>query len=106
MDKAERWLERCAASIPAFGEPSLLHKPFPGFRAVFRTRLLTSPHWRHALDSQNRDNLKFALDDPDPRQRFERVLQLYTNGLRQLADVAGVRADVVMVCLPPEVIPH
>jgi hypothetical protein len=104
MDNAERWLERCAEAIPALGQPSLLHKPFPGFRAAFRARMLTNPRWRHAVDSETHNDLGQALDEPDPKRRFERVLRLYTDGLHRLADLDAVRPDVVIACLPPELL--
>lgn len=104
MDHAEAWLRRCAEPIPAISEPSLLHKPFAGFGAIFRSRIITNPHWRHALDSDKHDELGRALDEPDPRRRFERVLQLYVDGLRRLAERDAIRPDVVIACLPTELL--
>jgi hypothetical protein len=104
LDDAETWLQRCAQAIPAIGEPSLLHKPFPGFESVFKSRLILDPHWRHALDSPNRDELSEALNEPEPRRRFEHVLRLYVDGLRHLAERDAIRPDVVIACLPPELL--
>ena len=40
LGAAQRWLERCAAEIPVFGEPSPLRKPFPGFTETFHKKLV------------------------------------------------------------------
>lgn len=100
LDDAERWLSRVSESIPTVGKASLLHKPFPGFEAVFRSRIILNDHWRHALDSATRDALGDALDEPDPRQRFERTLSLYVEGVRHLAERDAMRPDVIIACLP------
>src|SRR5262249_49940285 len=80
LEDAEGWLHRISEPIPALGQASLLHKPFAGFEAVFRSRIILNEHWRHALDSSSRDLLGEALDNPDPRRRFENTLSLYVDG--------------------------
>jgi len=104
LEDAEAWLRRSCEPIPAIGEPNLLHKPFPGFGAVFRSSLILDDHWRHALDGPLHDELGQALSEPDPRSRFDRTLRLYVEGLRHLAERDALRPDVVMACLPDELL--
>jgi hypothetical protein len=99
-----RWLQRCSGPIHAAGELNLLHKPFPGFQSVFRSRVILDNHWRHALDGPSRDELSEALAETEPRHRFERTLRLYVDGLRHLAERDAIRPDVVIACLPGELL--
>lgn len=98
------WLERCMKVIPTVGEQSLLRRPFPGFYNVFRASLNYSDSWCVDLDLDSRSGLAAAVNEPDSFKRFQRVVDLYSESLRQLASREVNRPDVVIFALPDEVL--
>lgn len=100
---AEAWLERCAQPIPVLGDQSLLRRPFPGFGDVFHKRLLAPPESRVLLSADKGFGLDQALDG-EAYQCFQRVVDLYSDALARLAARDLNRPDIVLVCLPEEVL--
>jgi hypothetical protein len=104
VDQTRRWLERCRSPVPVLGTPSLLQKPFPGFEKTFHMSLVDSDGWTVHLDSEHRDPLEEALDDGDLFRSFQKVVDLYSDAHARLAKRDTNRPDVVIVCIPDNVL--
>lgn len=105
IQSAISWLDRCQGLI-APGRPNaeLLYRAFPGFEAVFRCSLEVNEQWQVTLDGPDHDRLGTALREPDPVRRFNATLREFSAGLRRLAERDANRPDVVMACLPDELL--
>ena len=102
LKQAQQWLKRCQAHIPSEldTEGSTQYKAFPGFEPIFRASLVVNGQWTEVI----RDNaLVAALSKKNP-SRFEAVLALYANAAEKLADNTNIPPDVVICCLPDEVV--
>src|SRR5207249_2053310 len=75
----------------------------PGFEKVFHTRLEVDSHWMVSLDQGPRP-LADALAIEDPGKRFRDVLDRYDAGIGKLANSDVGKPDVILCCIPPEVI--
>ncbi|MER9469398.1 hypothetical protein NKI82_26380 [Mesorhizobium sp. M0482] len=104
VDSAQKWLTRCSVGIPSLGSATLLRRPFPGFSAVFRKKLVFSAHLTVALDDASADPIAQALSGTDPFRRFQTIVDLYDSALQRLAGRDVNRPDVVLVCLPQDVL--
>jgi hypothetical protein len=104
VERTRRWLERCRAPVPVLGTPSLLQKPFPGFAKTFHMSLVDSDGWSVHLDSERRNPLEEALDDDDLFRSFQKVVDLYSDAHARLAKRDTNRPDVVIVCIPDDVL--
>ncbi|MXV82098.1 hypothetical protein F4X88_19990 [Candidatus Poribacteria bacterium] len=94
------WLERCGTPIPSDIKDSTQYLDFPGFESVFRASLALSGQWMIEIGS---DKLGVALSKNNP-SRFEAVLDLYADAVEELADNADTHPDIVICCLPKEVV--
>ena len=102
LKRGQQWLKRCQARIPSELEieGSTQHKAFPGFEPIFRVSLVLNKRWTETIRD---DELEAALSKRNP-VRFEAVLALYANAVETLTDNATIRPDVVICCLPDEVL--
>ncbi len=100
VEQAERWLERCRTVIPVLGEPSLLQKPFPGFKKAFHMDLVSSDGWNVVVKDTALDE---ALSESDPFAAFQKVVDIYSDAHGGLASRDANRPDVVLICLADEV---
>jgi hypothetical protein len=100
---SQRWLERCRWEIPILGEPSLLRKPFPGFEEAFHKKLLAPDDSVIVLDSTNPSELAKALQG-ETHQAFQRVVDLYATAHLRLALRDINRPDIVLMCIPDDVL--
>ena len=99
---ATQWLERCGAEIPILGEPTLLKKPFPGFSEAFHKILVAPSTSCICLEGPGLD-LNGALDG-DAYQCFQRVVDIYADAHSRLASRDLNRPDIVLMCIPEEVL--
>lgn len=98
LERAWNWFERCQSHISSGSDNQARYPDFPGFQKAFHSALgLSKPSWRWEIYD---DKLEVALKRR-PEERFSAVLELYTKGLRELR---GSRLDVIIACLPKEVI--
>jgi hypothetical protein len=102
VERTQTWLRRCQSAIPA-GNDMTRYPAFPGFDAVFRTKMVVDSRFVVSLDADNRQ-LDRALQSDNSKTRFEEVLELYANGVRKLASLETKKPDVVLCCLPDEVV--
>ncbi len=100
LKKAQQWLDRCCAPIPSNIKDSTQHLDFPGFNAAFHTSLLFDRQWQTEI---NNGILEVVLKK-DPKSRFEAVLDIYTDSVEKLADNTNIRPDIVLCCLPDDVV--
>ena len=70
---------------------------------MFRTKLLTDTRFNRSLGGES-GGLANALRQIDPKTRFEDVLELYAEGVRHLSSLETKKPDVIMCCLPDELI--
>lgn len=99
--KGKQWLERCCNLIPSNTNATTQYMDFPGFEPIFRSALVLASQWTVEIDARK---LNIALGRKNPRPRFEEVLDLYVRAIKKLADNTETRPDIVMVCLPDEVV--
>ena len=94
------WLERCCNKIPSQIKGSTQYMDYPGFERVFQTSLIVDEQWISRIDNMS---LQIALAK-NPTNRFNEVLDLYIHGVEKLADNTETRPDIVMCCLPEDVV--
>ena len=99
--KGKQWLERCCNLIPSNTNATTQYMDFPGFEPIFRSALVLASQWTVEIDATKLD---IALKKRVPKHRFEEVLELYVRAIKKLADNTETRPDIVMVCLPNEVV--
>lgn len=100
---ARRWLDRCAREIPVLGDASLLKKPFPGFGEVFHKEIVAPDASSVELGGGAQGALARALQG-DAYDCFQRVVDLYADAHARLASRDLNRPDIVLVCIPDEVL--
>lgn len=96
VDAALSWLNRCECAIPSADGVG-----FPGLTAALRTEWATRPRWRHEIPSREIE----ALLGREPRDRFERAVSLFADGVRFLAEL-DPPPRLILCALPPEVIAY
>lgn len=94
------WLQRCCNQIPSQIKGSTQYMDYLGFEPIFQTSLIVDEQWIARIDNVN---LQIALTK-DPMNRFNEVLDLYIHGIEKLADNTETRPDIVMCCLPEDVV--
>lgn len=97
---ARRWLERCGGEIPVLGEPTLLRRSFPGFSEVFHSTLGAPDSSTISLTNSD---VSQALQG-DRYRGFQRIVDVYSGAHERLAAREVNRPDVVLMCIPDEVI--
>lgn len=103
---ARKWLERCQHLIAAFGQQSLLRKPFPGFESIFRAALNFPDALCISFAEDGPNSLSRILESSDSFNRFQKVVDLYSEAHSRLASREANRPDVVILALPDEVLKH
>jgi hypothetical protein len=101
IDLAVKWMERCQRPITSVMTNLAQYPFFPGFKDTFKAALNLERRWTVTFD-EKKSELKKALE-AKPKERFERVLGLYSRGIARIANL-DVRPDVVICCIPEEVI--
>ena len=100
LQKAQQWLNQCRAPIPSDIKDSTQYLDFPGFNEAFHTSLIFD---RRSQTEINNGMLE-AMLKKDPKPRFEAVLDMYADGVERLADNTNIRPDIVLCCLPNDVV--
>ena len=100
LSKAQRWFDQCRAPIPSDIKDSTQYLDFPGFNEAFHTSLIFN---RQSQTEINNGMLEAFLKK-DPKPRFEAVLDMYADGVERLADNTNIRPDIVLCCLPNDVV--
>lgn len=96
------WLKRTEGHLPA--DPGVASYPaFPGFEAVFRSKLTTDPRWTITFSGPDSE-LHKALALTNGKDRFEGVLRAFSSALRRLGELEIAKPDVVICCLSDEII--
>jgi hypothetical protein len=65
--------------------------------------LITASHLTVAFEGPNSD-LDVALALVDPKLRFETVLDVFSTGIKRLAESEATRPDVIFCCIPDDLI--
>jgi hypothetical protein len=104
VEQTRRWLERCRSPVPVLGTPSLLQKPFPGFAKTFHMNLVDAESWTIHLDGDTHNSLESALSEGDEFKCFQKVVNLYSEAHARLALRDTNRPDVVIMCIPDDVL--
>jgi len=100
LDAARAWLIRIQGELA--DPPAVQSYPvFLGFQHIFRSKLSVADNWTAVV---NETQLAAALAVAHQGQRFERVLELYSAGIRHLAQLESTRPDVVICCLSDDVL--
>ncbi|RSL18966.1 hypothetical protein EDE15_4576 [Edaphobacter aggregans] len=103
IDATQRWLERCQQILPEASSDMTQYPAFPGFQDIFRAKLIQNTRFVKSLGGESGE-LANCLNLSDPKTRFEAVLELYAEGVRQLSSLETKKPDVVLCCLPDELI--
>jgi hypothetical protein len=102
IERAMQWFKRAEAGFPA-DSGTAGYPAFPGFENVFRAKLTVDSRWVVAFAGE-RNELAKALNETSPKIRFELVLNAYQSGIRRLAQLDTTRPDVVICCLPDDLL--
>lgn len=100
IEKGRQWLERCGNTIPCAIKGTTQYMDFPGFESVFRAALVLNERWIVEIEEAK---LNAALKI-DPSPRFEEVLSICVRGVKKLADNMEMPPDIVLICLPDDVV--
>ena len=101
LNKGYKWIERCCKVIPTEIKDSPQYQDFPGFQNIFHATLELRNQWVITIDNKK---LERALAIKNSKNRFEDVLNLYTDGIDKLVNCTETRPNIVMCCLPNEVV--
>ena len=104
IDLTKMWISRCMEPILATGKTNLLYRSFPGFERTFHSTIVFDENWVARIDGEKGDELGSALAEGNPFRRFDKVLNVYTNALNNLAGLDSSRPDVVILAISSEVI--
>lgn len=96
IERTRRWFDRCQGVIPAT-KISPMYVDFPGFENAFQSFLAMDGAWVHRLDRE----LAVALAKTG-LSRFESAVAAYSHAVGDVS--RNHRVDVVVCCIPPEVI--
>ena len=100
LKKAQQWIDRCCAPIPSDIKDSTQYLDFPGFNAAFQTSLMFDRQWQTEIN----DRILATVLKKEPKPRFEAVLDMYADGVEKLTDNTNIRPDIVLCCLPDDVV--
>jgi hypothetical protein len=101
---AEQWLAGLRGVLTNDGSHPFLYPHFPGFNSEipFQCDLMWGEAWRGCLlDSGLRD----ALNEPNYYERIKRVIALYVGAIQTLSQ-RDPKANVILCCMPQEVVDH
>jgi len=102
IEMARQWYERCRKPIMSSMTNLTQYPFFPGFDETFKASLVLDDRWVVEYD-ETENELGKALELKKPKERFERVLDLYAAGIKKIADLE-IKPDLVVCCLPETVI--
>lgn len=100
ISATKRWLDRCGGEIAVPGQPTLLRRPFPGFGEVFHATVLVPDSSTITLTSED---ISQALQG-DRYRGFQRIVDVYSGAHERLAVREVNRPDVVLMCIPDDVL--
>lgn len=100
IEQAWAWYERCQNPIVSKMDNQAQYPFFPGFKDTFKASLILEKRWIIEFNEKTRE-LEKALE-LKPKERFEQVLDLYTEGVKRIAEME-VKPDVVICCIPEDV---
>lgn len=103
IEATQRWLERCQQIIPETSSDMTQYPAFPGFHDLFHAKLIQDSRFVMNLGGESGE-LAASLSVNDPKTRFEEVLELYAEAVRKLSSLETKKPDVVLCCLPDELI--
>ena len=96
------WLTRTQGPLDA-DAGTASYPAFPGFEAVFRSKLNLDARWTVSFTGPGSE-LDKALALTNPSQRFDAVLAAFCSGLQRLTTLEISKPDVVICCLSDEII--
>lgn len=102
VEKTAGWLLRCQGEFPE-DSGRMKYPAFPGFEAVFHSRLTLDARWTIGFEGSPSE-LEEALSITNPKERFEKVLEVYSAGVRRLASLEMLKPDLVICCLPVDLL--
>lgn len=97
LNLARTWFDRTQRALPPAQPDKPMYVAYPGFESAFKSQLVLSQSWQLDIG----EDLAYALVKHG-RERFEAVLDVYSQAVGTLT--RKHRVDVVVCCLPPEVI--
>lgn len=98
---ALKWIERCTGAISSGMKNIAQYPDYDGFSTIFRSTMSTNALWNYAL---NEEHLTQALSFKNDTERFEAVLQLYSEGIKRIADIENNRPNIVICTIPDSVL--
>lgn len=101
IEQAYRWVERCQNQIVSKMDNHVQYPLFPGFKNTFKATLTLADHWVVDFD-KNPGELERLLQLL-PKERFEKVVDLYTQGIQRISNLE-IKPDVVFCCIPESVV--
>jgi hypothetical protein len=104
ISDAERWLDACRGIVINDGSKPFLYPHFPGCNAshTFQCQLISGRTWYETI---NDSDLGDALSPTNFYERVKRVVGLYIGRIEILSQ-REPRPNVIVCCIPQEVIEH
>lgn len=101
IQDALNWIERCGKVIPSTMKNIAQYPDYEGFGAIFRSTMSTNGLWMYTL---NEEQLTQALAFKNDTERFEAVLQLYSEGIQRVANIENNRPNIIVCTIPDAVL--
>ena len=101
VDKGKKWLERCSELIPTTMTNVGQYPNYDGFKSIFRADLVVNSIWVHEIEEKE---LNEALNTKDDTERFEDVLNLYSQGINKVINIETNKPNIILCCIPEIVI--
>lgn len=98
VERTAMWLGLIEKDLPADGGAAN-YPAFPGFSKIFRSKIALDARWTVTLPE-----LAKALGESDSVRRFDLVLQMYHGGIKRLAKLETTKPDVILCCLPDDLL--
>ena len=100
-EKALEWLKRCENHIPTTMKNTQQYPDFDGFEQIFRSKISTNPLWTYTVDDNSLNKALAIINDYD---RFEAVLNLFSEGIQKLAELETNKPNITICALPESVL--
>lgn len=104
LERASEWFEKNQGYLDSEEDDPIQYPVFPGFERVYQAEMVLDNRWNVDLGEEFGELRKALAIDHDEKRRFQKVLDVYAEGVEQLAGLEVTRPDVVVCCLPPEVL--
>jgi hypothetical protein len=101
IEQATQWYERCQQPIVSAMDNQAQYPFFPGFNETFKSTLNLENRWIIEFSEKDQE-LEKALQ-LKPKERFECVLNLYSEAIERLAGL-DLKPDLVVCCIPETVV--